>query len=60
MFNVFFIFKICLNMFALVCAHMYKVYLVSDLFFRPYSECLFHEDIEYIGIWIYYGVWICS
>ena len=39
-------------------------YLVSDLFFRqirsPYSECLFHEDSEYIGIWIYYGVWICS
>ena len=27
---------------------------------QPYSECLFHEDSEYIGIWIYYGVWICS
>ena len=35
--------------------------LVSDLFFFTQSdECLFHEDSEYIGIWIYYGVWICS
>ena len=27
---------------------------------QPCSKCLFHEDIEYVGKWIYYGVWICS
>ena len=38
-------------------------FLVSDPIFLPNQiayNCLFHEDSEYIGIWIYYGVWICS